>query len=285
MAVRFGLRSFGLAQRLAGYWDVGGVACALLISQLALYIFGDLAWTGSAIVAAHSQPSFAVAVWMAESAWVALSLVAAAAFVGYAALKAHKATRFARSCTNGPQWTALGTAESIRSRVAISLCYVAAFAVSRVWKLAFYAGGAHHAWLFSAASIGEALFPVLVLPVFGVDIGLNMRRVGMSGWLAASSSSSLGTEAGSLTSRRAGSKSFTSWRKTEFLEWQKLCSSLSATRVPADSDSRMWLGEIKQCHIRPAAPDFTPDRYSVSDISFDGVPPTGSPPMVMYPLA
>ncbi|KAJ2682770.1 hypothetical protein H4R19_007081, partial [Coemansia spiralis] len=249
-AVRFGLRSFGLAQRLGSYWDAGSVICALLVSQSALYVFGDLTWTGSAVAVANGGVPYAAAVWIAESAWIALSLVAAVAFAGYAALKANKATRFAGSCADGLQQSALGTAASIRGRIAVSLCYVVVLAVSRVWKLAFYAGGSNSAWLFSAASIGEAVLPMLVLPVFSADIGLNMRRAGTSGWLSASFSS-LESTAGTLQPRRARSQSFTGWRKTEFIEWQKLCSNLSATSAPTDSDAQTWVAEIKPCHVRP----------------------------------
>ncbi|KAJ1732150.1 hypothetical protein LPJ61_002183 [Coemansia biformis] len=284
-AVRFGLRSFGLAQRLGRYWDVGSVVCALLVSQPALYVFGELAWTGSALVAAKPQVSFAAAVWMVESAWVALSITVAGALTLYALIKANKLSRYATSCADDLPLSVLGTAASIQSRAAIALCYVAVFAVSRVWKLAFHAGGSSSAWLFTAASICEALLPMLVLPVFCADIAFNMRREGGLERLGAGSECSLDTGTGGSSLRKLGSRSFTSWRKTEFLEWQKQCSSLSSTIMPADSGMGTWAGEIKQCHIRPDTGNLDRDNYSVSDISFDGTPRRCSRPMIMYPLA
>ncbi|KAJ2598096.1 hypothetical protein GGF39_002782 [Coemansia sp. RSA 1721] len=66
-AVRYGLRSFGLARRLSNYYEVGCFAIALLVSHPILYLFNSVLWTGSAIVVeAKSRAAFDAAAWMIE---------------------------------------------------------------------------------------------------------------------------------------------------------------------------------------------------------------------------
>ncbi|KAJ2304582.1 hypothetical protein IWW54_005357, partial [Coemansia sp. RSA 2705] len=68
-AVRYGLRSFGLARRLSGCCEVACLVGALTVSQPVLYLFATYTWTGSAVSISATPSAFEAVVWMTESAW------------------------------------------------------------------------------------------------------------------------------------------------------------------------------------------------------------------------
>ncbi|KAJ2607774.1 hypothetical protein H4S08_004708 [Coemansia sp. RSA 1365] len=271
-AVRYGLRSFGLARRLSGFCEIGCFICALLVTQPTLYLFSKFSWTGSSILVNASNILFEAAVWMVESAWVALSMVIAGVLLTYAMMKANKIAKYTAGSSNASTVSVLGTAASIQNRVRISICYMSVFVVLYIWKLAFRIGGSSSEWLFTAVVICEALQSALMLVVFIADILTNMRVIQCPEWSSASVICSSDSESAKSTMRRRGSKSFTSWRKTGFLEWQKHCIDQEIKALPPANDINLWIGQVKQCYIRSDFSHYEQDDYSVSDISYDDIP-------------
>ncbi|KAJ2786222.1 hypothetical protein H4R18_000069 [Coemansia javaensis] len=259
-AVRYGLRSFVLARRLARYWEIGSLGCAVVVCQPLLYVFGDLRWTGSAIVVAEDRASFDAAVWMVESAWTALALAAAAAAAAYAVAKAHKMKRYAAAAAaHESPLSALGTVAGVQTRAVVALCYVLVLATTGAWRLAFRVGGSASLRLLSAASIGEALQPVLLLTVFCADAALGARcpvwlgpAPGLAGAAAAEDAIGAPTQARSGR-RRSTIRSFTGWRKTSFLEWQRACADQPQAKDKLAGGLGLWASEVQPCYIRPDA--------------------------------
>ncbi|KAJ2794056.1 hypothetical protein H4R20_006350 [Coemansia guatemalensis] len=209
---------------------------------------------------------------MVESAWVALSMVIAGVLLTYAMVKANKIAKYTAGSSNESTASVLGTAASIQNRVRISICYMAVFIALYIWKLAFRIGGYSSEWLFTAVIICEALQPALMLVVFVADILTNIRVIQCPEWSSASVICSSDSESAKSTIRRRGSKSFTSWRKTGFLEWQKHCIDQEIKAIPPSSDINLWIGQVKQCYIRSDFSHYEQDDYSVSDISYDEMP-------------
>ncbi|PIA16555.1 hypothetical protein COEREDRAFT_8342 [Coemansia reversa NRRL 1564] len=271
-AVRYGLRSFGLARRLSGSCEIGCFICALLVTQPTLYLFSKFSWTGSSILVNASNTLFEAAVWMLESAWVALSMVIAGVLLTYSMVKANKIAKYTAGSSNASTVSVLGTAASIQNRVRISICYMSVFTALYIWKIAFRIGGSNSEWLFTAVIICEALQSALMLVVFIADILTNMRVIQCPEWSSASVICSSDSESAKSTIRRRGSKSFTSWRKTGFLEWQKHCIDQEIKALPPANDINLWIGQVKQCYIRSDFSHYEQDDYSVSDISYDEIP-------------
>ncbi|KAJ2162130.1 hypothetical protein GGF46_000872 [Coemansia sp. RSA 552] len=288
-AVRYGLRSFGLARRLSGPSEVACFVGAVLVSQPVLYLFSSVTWTGHRIAVDASQAYFGASVWIIESGWVAASLVLAGLLAAFTMAKANKRARYTAKSTNYSTVSILGTPESIRCRAAVSLCYIIVYVTLYSWRLAFRAVGSSSVWLLSAACICEAAQPLLVLLVFITDIAANIapNRYNQPEWLSASTVYSLSMEPEKQPGRRLDSKSFTSWRKTGFLEWQRCCTAPSTDTLPSNKDIKLWMGKIEQCHIRPDLSSYHDSSSSSSmlDISFDDDPKSHSGSMTMHPLA
>ncbi|KAJ2448480.1 hypothetical protein EV183_005416 [Coemansia sp. RSA 2336] len=168
-AVRYGLRSFRLAQRLSGTCELVCLVAAVAASQPLLYIFDAVAWTGSMVVVDASAHAFEAAVWMTQSGWMVLSLAVSIALAWYALAKANKMTRYQMHSANASAALVLGSPACIQSRVVVSLCYVLAVSMLSIWKVAFRASGFSTAWLCYAASTCEAVQPMLVAGVFAAD--------------------------------------------------------------------------------------------------------------------
>ncbi|KAJ1737786.1 hypothetical protein LPJ79_005916 [Coemansia sp. RSA 1821] len=168
-AVRYGLRSFRLAQRLSGTCEFICFVAAAAVSQPLLYMFDAVAWSGSVVAVDTSAHAFEAAVWMTQTGWVVLSLAVSIALTWYALAKANKMTRYQMHRANASAALVLGSPACIQSRVVVSLCYVLAVFMVSVWKIAFRTSGSSMVWLCYAASICEAIQPILVAGVFAAD--------------------------------------------------------------------------------------------------------------------
>ncbi|KAJ2285849.1 hypothetical protein IW141_005608, partial [Coemansia sp. RSA 355] len=249
-AVRYGLRSFGLAQRLCGFSEIACFAGALVVSQPVLYLFDALTWTGTHIAVTSSQSAFEAAVWMTESAWVLLCLAMAIALSEYAIIKADKAGRYETNNAYASTASVLGTPIGIQRRVAVSFCYVLVFAVLYSWKLAFRASGSTSQWLLCALSICEPLQPMLTLVVFVADMAINMQSTDHTSWLSTSTICAPNVNSVKPVNHHTDCKSISSWRKTRFMEWQKGCKPPSTETLPIHNDVKLWVDQVNQCHIR-----------------------------------
>ncbi|KAJ2787833.1 hypothetical protein GGI15_000402 [Coemansia interrupta] len=276
-AVRYGLRSFGLARLLSNYYEVGCFFASVVISQTTLYAFGEIRWTGSAtVVQGTGVAVFDVLVWASESAWILLSTATALLFVGYALVKANKIARYNSSSTNASMESVLGSAPSIQGRVYVSIGYVVVFAAAAGFKIGFRASGSQSTWLLRMASICEALQAEILLVAFLVDLAVNISR--RPEWLSASASSSMETM---LDKEVTGNKSFTGWRKSRFVEWHKGFGTVAETK---DSKLGMPVGRgISRCYIHSTVSYCESDDYSMSNVSFETVPEWCTQSMVMYP--
>ncbi|KAJ1796731.1 hypothetical protein LPJ59_003570 [Coemansia sp. RSA 2399] len=295
-AIRYGLRSFRLAQRLGNFYEIFSAVLAMAVSQPILYLFGQFEWTGDAIVVSIDKTPFNVAMWMVESAWVALAMGVSLVATMFALLKARKIAKNARNSSKMSIELVLGSTASIRSRIGVSVLYLVAFSASSVWKLAFRAGGSQSKWFLSASCIGEALQPMLVLAVFVIDIIVNIIPERRQEWLSASTLFSVDADEkikpGASSTFRLESKSFTGWRQTQFIDWQASGPNQHQPQnqagekdgIPSDEDIRLWTQEIKRCHLKSETSVYEGDDYSVSDLSFDSVPDRYSGPVIMYPL-
>ncbi|KAJ2828863.1 hypothetical protein IWW50_001167, partial [Coemansia erecta] len=241
-AVRYGLRSFGFAQRLCGFSEIACFVGALVVSQPVLYLFDSPTWTGLQTVVVSSQSAFEAAVWMTESAWVLLSLAMATALSVYAIVKANKYSRYTANVINMSTTSVLGTATSVQKQVTISLCYVLVFVTLYSWKLAFRVSGSTSEWLLYAAAICELLQPLLTLLVFVADMAINMQPTEHTPWQSASTICAIDTYPSKSVRSRTDCKSFTTWGKAGFLEWQNSCKQ-SAKHIPENSNVKMWIDE------------------------------------------
>ncbi|KAJ1724814.1 hypothetical protein LPJ53_000950 [Coemansia erecta] len=276
-AVRYGLRSFGLARMLSDYYETGCFVASVAISQATLYAFGEIRWTGSAVVVeGTSTVVFDVLVWASESAWVLLSIVVALLFVGYALVKANKIARYNGGITNASMESVLGSAASIQGRVYVSIGYVAVFTVVAGFKVGFRASGSQSPWLLRTASICEALHAEMLLVAFVIDLAVNISR--RPEWLSASASSSMETILGK---EEMGSKSFTGWRKSRFIEWHRGAGTAAETKG-AKLGMPVSRG-ISRCYIQSNISYCESDDYSLSNVSFETVPEWCTHSMVMYP--
>ncbi|KAJ2537938.1 hypothetical protein EV175_006574, partial [Coemansia sp. RSA 1933] len=223
-AIRYGLRSFRLAQRLGGFHEIVCFVLALAVSQPILYLFGQFEWTGDAIVVSIDKIPFNLTVWMVESAWVALAMGVSLAATAFAVVKAKKLAMHTENGSTHSIESVLGSAASIKGRSGISVLYFVAMAGAFVWKLAFRAGGSQSRWLLSASCIGEALQPMAILVVFGIDMVVNIIPERRLEWLSASTLFSVEADEKNKcemsNSFRLESKSFTGWRQTQFIDWQ-----------------------------------------------------------------
>ncbi|KAI8324166.1 hypothetical protein GQ54DRAFT_316314 [Martensiomyces pterosporus] len=287
-AVRYGLRSFGLARRLSDCYEVVCFLIALSVSQPMLYVFDVFQWTGSAVTVDTDKASFDAAVWMFESLWIVLSMAVMCASVAFALLKARKITR----CSSGNRSnesveSVLGTAMSIRGRVCVAVCYVIALMALLVWKVAFRISGSQSAWLLRTSGICEPLQAIVLLLVFILDIFVNISQ--RPEWLrvAGGGSSAVSSASSATTAFGQENRSFTSWGKHENTRWQNKdgCGSPKSGMAPTDEDIKMWMNEIRQCYIRSDISYYENEDYSVSDISYDSIPESCSASVVMQPLS
>ncbi|KAJ2214804.1 hypothetical protein EV179_002752 [Coemansia sp. RSA 487] len=290
-AIRYGLRSFRLAQRLGNFYEIFCIVLALAVSQPILYLFGQFEWTGDAIVVDADKTPFTVAMWMVESAWVALAMGVSFVATAFALSKARKIAKNTGDRSKMSIEAVLGSAASIRGRIGVSILYFVAFSGSSVWRLVFRAGGSQSQWLLSASCISEALQPMIILAVFVVDMTANIIPERRLEWLSASTLFSVDADekkkSGMSSNFRLESKSFTDWRQTQFIEWQSGSSNqqqASEKGIPSDEDIKLWTQEIKRCHLKSESSFYEGDDYSVSDLSFDNVPSPYSGPVILYPL-
>ncbi|KAJ1829094.1 hypothetical protein LPJ73_008466 [Coemansia sp. RSA 2703] len=77
------------------------------------------------------------------------------------------------------------------------------------------------------------------------------------------------------------SKSFTGWRKSGFIEWNRGIGMAADTK---DAKLGMPVGlSISKCYIRSDV-SYCESDYSLSNVSFETVPEWCTQSMVMYPL-
>ncbi|KAJ1877266.1 hypothetical protein H4R99_004447 [Coemansia sp. RSA 1722] len=308
-AVRYGLRSFGLARRLSNYYEVGCFAIALLVSHPILYLFNSVLWTGSAIVVeAKSRAAFDAAAWMIESLWTLLAIVFAVLFISYALIKARKIARYTGRFTNSSMESVLGTTASIRGRVCVSLFYIVAFVGLSVWRVLFRVTGSQSIWLLRMSSICDSLRAEFTLVVFVVDllVNVNQRQVWLGSSPSHSHSPSLSPTCSVETiSHKSGhvlaeyqltNRNFVRLSDSKTSIWHKSADAAAVIKVDGSRTSANghattaqnmdgWVEKIDRCHLQSSISHCENDGYSVSDISVEsGLAEHGAGPMVLYPL-
>ncbi|KAI9506067.1 hypothetical protein BX070DRAFT_219276, partial [Coemansia spiralis] len=287
-AVRYGLRSFRLAQKASNFYEIACFIAALAISQPMLYLFGEFVWNSDAIVVKAKSMPFAVAMWVIESGWVGMAMAAACTAMAFTLIKAQKIANYSGNYSSASIESVLGTTSSIKGRVNAAVLYCLAFCGLSVWKLAFRASGSQTQWLLFASCICEALQPALFLIIFIVDVRVNMIPAQRLEWLSASTIYCVDNSAGASgipSEFRLESKSFTGWRKTGFMEWRiSKAMQEHEKNIPTNEDIKSWMQEVKRCHIRSDTSYYEGDDYSVSDLSFESAPERYSTPVIMYPL-
>ncbi|KAJ1813676.1 hypothetical protein LPJ75_003087 [Coemansia sp. RSA 2598] len=293
-AVRYGLRSFGLARRLGRFYEMACITIALAVSQPIFYLFSSVLWTGSGVVVeAKSRAFFNAAEWMIESIWTLLAMVLAILFIGYALVKARKIGRYTGRFTNASMESVLGTTASIRGRVYVSLCYVAAFVGLSIWRVLFRMTGSQSMWLLRMASVCNSLHAELTLLVFVIDLLVNVNKRPV--WLGPSPSCSVETISHKtghvLAEYQMSSSDFSSIgdsSSTVKSAWHTMAGAASKARCqPTAKEVGGWLEEINRCHIRSNVGRCENDGgFSTSDMSSEGgLAEYHSGSMVLHPLA
>lgn len=300
-AVRYGLRSIGLARNTSKMYELFCIPLAVVVTQSTLYVFGDVVPTKYGVLSNISQMGFDAGVWMTESTWIVICLAVSGASIGYTAVMAlvrwHKGRKSTSSslviatASCESMESVLGSPASVKYRVIVATLYVVAFYGLYVWKLAFRIMQSPGQWLLYAILVCEAIQPIVFLAIFILDICINIvpqRPIWLSPSTVCSPQQRNGRSS-QVSIYALDNKSFTSWRKTGFLEWQLMGNNTNSC-VPSDEDLKVWMQELKKAHLNSEVEKgqvsypSTATSSSVSDVSFADVPGCYSSTMVTNPL-